>query len=153
MLIANSISGISVLNGDFHAGMNFAAVLEVPTMFICRNNGWAISTTVTEQFRSDGVVVKGQGYGMKSIRVDGNDVLAVYNVVRAASEMAVLEKRPILIEALTYRVGHHSTSDDSTKYRELDEIEHWKQARNPLRRFRKWTEAKGWWSEMLENDI
>ncbi|GAB2212939.1 hypothetical protein Drorol1_Dr00020945, partial [Drosera rotundifolia] len=114
--------------------------------------GWAISTAVTEQFRSDGVVVKGPGYGIKSIRVDGNDVLAVYNVVRAAREMAVLEKRPVLIEALTYRVGHHSTSDDSTKYRQLDEIEHWKQARNPLTRFRKWMEAKGWWSEKLEID-
>ncbi|GAB2226901.1 hypothetical protein Droror1_Dr00008698 [Drosera rotundifolia] len=83
---------------------------------------------------SDGIVVKGPGYGIKSIRVDGNDVLAGYNVVRAAREMAVLEKRPILIKALTYRVGHRSTSDDLTKYRQLDEIEHWKQALEALQR-------------------
>ncbi|GAB4844112.1 hypothetical protein Ancab_037419 [Ancistrocladus abbreviatus] len=118
--------------GDFHASLNFAAVLDVPLVFICRNNGWAISTPTTEQFRSDGVVVKGPAYGIRSIRVDGNDALAIYNVVQVAREMAVCERRPILIEALTYRLGHHSTSDDSTKYRPLDEIEHWKMARNPI---------------------
>ncbi|GAB2226594.1 hypothetical protein Droror1_Dr00022405 [Drosera rotundifolia] len=86
------------------------------------------------RYAGDGVVVKGPGYGIKSIRVDGNDVLVVYNVVRAAREMAVLEKRPILIKSLTYRVGHRSTSDDSTKYRRLDEIEHWKQALEALQK-------------------
>nr|GFB44256.1 thiamin diphosphate-binding fold (THDP-binding) superfamily protein [Tanacetum cinerariifolium] len=95
-------------------------------VFICRNNGWAISTPVTDQFRSDGVVVKGQAYGISSIRVDGNDTLAMYDVVRSAREIAINEQRPILIEAMTYRVSHHSTSDDSTKYRSADEIEYWK---------------------------
>ncbi|KAG0464573.1 hypothetical protein HPP92_018737 [Vanilla planifolia] len=110
--------------GDFHAALNFAAVMEVPIIFFCRNNGWAISTPTTEQFRSDGAVIRGQAYGIRSIRVDGNDALAVYSAVYAAREMAVSETRPILVEALTYRVGHHSTSDDSTKYRPIDEIEH-----------------------------
>lgn len=139
--------------GDFHAGLNFAAVMEVPIVFICRNNGYAISTPITDQFRSDGVVVKGQAYGIRSIRVDGNDALAVYNVVQAAREMAISEQRPILVEALTYRVGHHSTSDDSTKYRPAEEIEHWKMVKSPVTKFRKWIERNGWWNEEDELEI
>ncbi|GJV89234.1 2-oxoisovalerate dehydrogenase subunit alpha 2 mitochondrial [Tanacetum coccineum] len=88
----------STSEGDFHASMNFAAVLEAPIVFICRNIGWAISTPVTEQFRSDGVVAKGQAYGIQSIRVDGNDVLTVYNAVHCARDIAINEQRPILIE-------------------------------------------------------
>jgi len=139
--------------GDFHAGLNFAAVMEAPVVFICRNNGWAISTHISEQFRSDGIVVKGQAYGIRSIRVDGNDALAVYSAVRSAREMAVTEQRPVLIEMMTYRVGHHSTSDDSTKYRAADEIQYWKMSRNPVNRFRKWVEDNGWWSEEDESKL
>ncbi|PSS17500.1 2-oxoisovalerate dehydrogenase subunit alpha 1 like [Actinidia chinensis var. chinensis] len=139
--------------GDFHAGLNFAAVMEAPVVYICRNNGWAISTPVSQQFRSDGVVVKGKAYGIRSIRVDGNDALAVYSATLAAREMAITEQKPILIEMLTYRVGHHSTSDDSTKYRPVDEIEHWKTARNPISRFRKWVDKNGWWSDKDESEL
>ncbi|GLT34273.1 hypothetical protein SLA2020_087970 [Shorea laevis] len=139
--------------GDFHAGLNFAAVMEAPVIFICRNNGWAISTNISEQFRSDGIVVKGQAYGIRSIRIDGNDALAVYNAIHAARDMAVREQRPILVEAMTYRVGHHSTSDDSTKYRALDEIEYWKMSRNPVSIFKKWVESNGWWSETEEAEL
>ncbi|KAJ0976824.1 hypothetical protein J5N97_012298 [Dioscorea zingiberensis] len=139
--------------GDFHAALNFAAVMEVPVIFFCRNNGWAISTPTTEQFRSDGAVIRGQAYGIRSIRVDGNDALAVYNAVHAAREMAISECRPILVEALTYRAGHHSTSDDSTKYRPLDEIEHWRTARDPVSRYRKWIEGNGWWNDEVELNL
>ncbi|KAG2716221.1 hypothetical protein I3760_03G113300 [Carya illinoinensis] len=139
--------------GDFHAALNFAAVMEAPVIFICRNNGWAISTPTSDQFRSDGAVVRGQAYGVRSIRIDGNDALAIYSAVHAAREMAICEHRPILIEALTYRVGHHSTSDDSTKYRPIDEIEWWKSARDPVTRFRKWIESKGWWSGEAESEF
>ncbi|CAL1362733.1 unnamed protein product [Linum trigynum] len=139
--------------GDFHAGLNFAAVTESPVVFVCRNNGWAISTNVSEQFRSDGIVVKGQAYGIDSIRVDGNDALAVYNSIRAAREIAVKQGKPVLVEFLTYRVGHHSTSDDSTKYRPVDEIEYWKVTRNPVNRFRKWVEGNGWWNEGEESEL
>ncbi|KAJ8493779.1 hypothetical protein OPV22_015500 [Ensete ventricosum] len=136
--------------GDFHAALNFAAVMESPVIFFCRNNGWAISTPTAEQFRSDGAVVRGQAYGIHSIRIDGNDALAVYSAVHAAREMAVHDCRPVLVEALTYRAGHHSTSDDSTKYRSTDEIQHWKTARDPVSRFRNWVEGNGWWSEAAE---
>ncbi|XP_012571983.1 2-oxoisovalerate dehydrogenase subunit alpha 2, mitochondrial [Cicer arietinum] len=139
--------------GDFHAGLNFAAVMEAPVIFICRNNGWAISTPTSDQFRSDGIVVKGQAYGVRSIRVDGNDALAIYSAVQAARQMAVSEERPILIEALTYRVGHHSTSDDSTKYRPANEIEWWRLARDPVARLRKWIERNGWWNDMAESEL
>lgn len=96
--------------------MNFAAVMEAPAILFCRNNGWAISTPVSDQFRSDGIVIRGQAYGVRSIRVDGNDALAVFNAVHVARKMAINESRPVLIEALTYRAGHHSTSDDSSKF-------------------------------------
>ncbi|PWA49997.1 dehydrogenase, E1 component, Thiamine diphosphate-binding fold protein [Artemisia annua] len=96
----------STSEGDFHASMNFSAVLDAPIVFICRNNGWAISTPVTDQFRGDGIVVKGQAYGIQSIRVDGNDVLAVYNAVRSAREIAIKEQRPILIEVYIYQFNH-----------------------------------------------
>lgn len=139
--------------GDFHAALNFAAVTEAPVLFICRNNGWAISTPTSDQFRSDGIVVRGEAYGVRSIRVDGNDTLALYSTVRAAREMAIREQRPILVEALTYRVGHHSTSDDSTKYRPVDEIELWRSARDPITRFRKWIESNGWWSGEAESEL
>ncbi|XAR62883.1 3-methyl-2-oxobutanoate dehydrogenase (2-methylpropanoyl-transferring) [Bertholletia excelsa] len=139
--------------GDCHASLNFAAVLDAPVLFICRNNGWAISTPASEQFRSDGIAVKGQAYGIRSIRVDGNDALAVYNAVRMAREMAIGEQRPILIEAVTYRVGHHSTSDDSTRYRPVDEIEHWRKMQSPLIRFRKWIQRNGWWSEQDDTEL
>ncbi|KAL7141968.1 hypothetical protein ABFS83_08G090300 [Erythranthe nasuta] len=139
--------------GDFHAAMNFAAVMEVPVILLCRNNGWAISTPVSDQFRSDGVVVKGQAYGVRSIRVDGNDALAVFSAVHFARKMAVSESRPVLIEALTYRAGHHSTSDDSSKYRPIEEIEWWKEAQNPVVRFRKWLEGQGWWAPTSESEL
>ncbi|XP_022766325.1 2-oxoisovalerate dehydrogenase subunit alpha 1, mitochondrial-like [Durio zibethinus] len=139
--------------GDFHAGVNFAAVMEAPIIFVCRNNGWAISTPISEQFRSDGIVVKGPAYGIPSIRVDGTDALAVYGAIHAARNMAISEQRPVLVETLAYRVGHHSTSDDSTKYRPLEEIEYWKIDRNPVKRFRKWVEINGWWSERDEAQL
>ncbi|OMO50265.1 Dehydrogenase, E1 component [Corchorus olitorius] len=139
--------------GDFHAGLNFAAVLEAPVIFICRNNGWAISTPISEQFRSDGIVVKGKAYGIPSIRVDGTDALAVYTAIRAARDMATSEQTPVLVETLAYRVGHHSSSDDSTKYRPLDEIDYWKMYRNPVNKFRKWVETKGWWNETDEAEF
>ncbi|VFQ96128.1 unnamed protein product [Cuscuta campestris] len=139
--------------GDFHAALNFAGVMEVPVIFFCRNNGWAISTPVSDQFRSDGVAVRGKAYGVRSVRVDGNDALAIFSAVSAARGMAVKEHRPILIEALTYRAGHHSTSDDSTKYRPADEIELWKGARDPVTRYRKWIQREGWWDTDAESQL
>jgi 2-oxoisovalerate dehydrogenase E1 component alpha subunit len=107
-----------------------------------RNNGFAISTPALEQYKGDGIASRGIGYGIDTIRVDGNDVWAIYNVTKAARKLAVEENRPVLIEALTYRIGHHSTSDDSSAYRPKKEVEDWKRLDNPLVRLRKWLEDK-----------
>ena len=77
---------------------------------------------MSEQYRGDGIAVRGPAYGMATIRVDGNDVLAVYNATQKAREIAATENKPVLIEAMTYRIGHHSTSDDSSAYRSVDEV-------------------------------
>ncbi|XP_010320010.1 2-oxoisovalerate dehydrogenase subunit alpha 1, mitochondrial isoform X2 [Solanum lycopersicum] len=143
----------STSEGDFHAALNFAAVLDAPVVFICRNNGWAISTPINQQFRSDGIASRGQAYGVRSIRVDGNDALATYSAIRAARQMAIKEQRPILVEAMTYRVAHHSTSDDSTKYRPVEEIEHWKTAKSPISKFRKYIQRNGWWNDENESEL
>ena len=92
---------------DFHSGLNFAATLKCPVIFFCRNNGYAISTSVKEQYASDGVVSKAPGYGMAAIRVDGNDVFAVHAAVREARSYALKNSAPVLIEAMSYRQGHH----------------------------------------------
>ncbi|KAJ4393114.1 hypothetical protein N0V93_002321 [Gnomoniopsis smithogilvyi] len=139
--------------GDFHAALNIAATRSCPVIFICRNNGYSISTPVLEQYRGDGIASRGVGYGIETIRVDGNDLWAVREATKRAREMALQDGgRPVLIEALTYRVGHHSTSDDSFAYRARVEVEEWKRRDNPISRLRKWMEAKGIWDEAREKE-
>jgi len=113
--------------GDFIPALNFAATLKCQTLFICRNNGFAISTPVSEQYIGDGIAVRGVAYGVPSIRVDGNDLVAVYSAVKAARELVLREKRPALVELMTYRVGHHSTSDDASRYRMDEEAKSWQE--------------------------
>ncbi|GAN06769.1 branched chain keto acid dehydrogenase E1 [Mucor ambiguus] len=137
--------------GDFHAGLNMAATLKSPVIFFCRNNGFAISTPSTEQYKGDGIASRGIGYGIDTIRVDGNDIWAIYNATKAAREMAIKEQKPVLIEAMTYRIGHHSTSDDSTKYRDRKEVEERAQFDNPVTRLRRYLENKNWWSQEEED--
>lgn len=136
--------------GDFHAALNFAATLECPVIFFCRNNGFAISTPSTEQYRGDGIVSRAEGYGIHSIRVDGNDVLAVNEVTALAREYAVKNNKPVLIEAMCYRGGHHSTSDDSTRYRKSTEIQYWIESENPVTRCRLFLESQGVWNAEKE---
>lgn len=137
--------------GDFHAALNIAATRSCPVVFICRNNGYAISTPTLEQYRGDGIASRGVGYGIDTIRVDGNDIFAVWEAMRQARKLALEgDMRPVLIEAMSYRVSHHSTSDDSSKYRPTAEVDNWKRRDNPITRLRKWMEAKGIWSEEQE---
>ncbi|EJC97927.1 branched-chain alpha-keto acid dehydrogenase E1-alpha subunit [Fomitiporia mediterranea MF3/22] len=139
--------------GDFHAGMLLASTIPSPTLFFARNNGFAISTPASEQFHGDGIASRGPGYGVDTIRVDGNDVLAVLAATRAARERCIASGRGVLVEAMTYRVGHHSTSDDSFAYRSRSEVEGWVRADNPLSRFRLFLETQGWWSESEEEEM
>jgi 2-oxoisovalerate dehydrogenase E1 component alpha subunit len=129
--------------GDFHAGLNMAAVHKAPVIFFCRNNGYAISTPAAEQFVGDGIASRGPGYGIKTIRVDGSDALAVYHATSLAREMAVENNEPVLIESCAYRLGGHSTSDDPTGYRSKDEEQLYGQE-DPLVKFKNWLVAKGW---------
>ncbi|MBN7821112.1 thiamine pyrophosphate-dependent dehydrogenase E1 component subunit alpha [Bowmanella yangjiangensis] len=132
--------------GDFHAGLNMAAVLHCPVIFFCRNNGYAISTPAEEQFAGDGIASRGLGYGIKTIRVDGNDAFAVYAATKQAREIALAENCPVLIEAMSYRLAAHSTSDDPTGYRSKDEEARW-QAKDPIQRLGNWLLSKGWLDE------
>lgn len=135
--------------GDFHAALNMAGVFKVPVIFFCRNNGYAISTPAHEQFAGDGIASRGVGYGIKTLRVDGNDVLAVLKATQEARRMAVEQHEPVLIEAMTYPLGAHSSSDDPSGYRNKSEEETWR-AKCPVLRFKLWLVAQGWWDEDQE---
>lgn len=138
--------------GDFHAGVNFAAVRKAPAIFFCRNNGYAISTPCSRQFASDGVAPKGIGYGMITYRVDGNDFFAVYETVQKARSQCLQGNGPILIEAMTYRRGAHSTSDDPSLYRPESEVQAWEK-KDPILRLRKFLEGKNLWDEEKEKAL
>ena len=131
---------------DFHAGLNFAATLKAPVIFFCRNNGYAISTSVEDQYAGDGIVSRAQGYGMAGLRVDGNDIFAVNAAVRKAREYCLAHNASILIEAITYRQGHHSTSDDSSRYRCPKEVHSHSTSTDPVKRFNAFLECHDWMS-------
>ena len=193
--------------GDFHAALGMNSVLGGPCVWFCRNNGYvrlsghaillqparpqitkrvlmqsnsfAISTPIIDQYAGDGIASRGPAYGLDTIRVDGNDALAVYAAVQEARARAVEDKKGVLVEAMTYRVGHHSTSDDSSKYRPAEEVKEWMtvgeylamiplqlplihiyetaklmiSSDNPIHRFRNFLVHKGWWSEAEDVEL
>jgi len=138
--------------GDFHAAMNFASTLKARTLFFCRNNGYAISTPVADQYAGDGIASRAHGYGMPSIRVDGSDAVAVLVATRAARQLVHESNAPVMVEAMSYRAGHHSTSDDSTRYRSKEEIAFW-QRMCPIARLRAYMTAQGAWDEGREKEL
>jgi len=123
--------------GDAFVAFSFSSTLKAPVVWLCRNNGYAISTPLKDQYAGDGLVARGLALGMGAIRVDGNDILAVRDSVRAARNHAVENNMPVMVELMTYRGGHHSTSDDATRYRQPEEIMHWARVDNPIIRFQK----------------
>ena len=138
--------------GDFHAGLNIAAVSKCPVVFVVRNNGYAISTPTSEQFVGDGIAPRGVGYGIPAIRVDGNDILAVHAASIEARNLAIEKNTPVIVETMSYRLGAHSTSDDPTSYRTSEEEEMWRQ-KDPIERMRKWLLGKGWWSDQQDHQM
>lgn len=138
--------------GDFHAGLNMAAVQKAPVIFFCRNNGYAISTPSDEQFKGNGIASRGVGYGIKTLRIDGNDILAVILATQIAREYALKENAPVLIEAMSYRLGAHSTSDDPSGYRTREEEDVW-QANDPILRMKNWMLKQKWWDEAQESHL
>ncbi len=132
--------------GAFHVACNMAAVDKAPVIFLCRNNGWAISTPRHMQTATPTLAQKAIAYGMPGVLVDGNDVLALVAVVQEAAARARRGDGPTLIEARTYRLGAHSSSDDPAAYRDTDEPQRWIQ-QDPLVRYRKFLQGRGLWSE------
>ncbi len=128
--------------GDAHEALNFGAVFEVPIVFFLQNNQWAISTPLHDQTRAPSLAHKGIGYGIPGVRCDGNDVLASYVVMREAVARARAGGGPTLIEAVTFRHGPHTTSDDPTRYRSDEEVEHW-ESLDPLSRLETMLTAAG----------
>ncbi|XP_065354853.1 2-oxoisovalerate dehydrogenase subunit alpha, mitochondrial [Calliphora vicina] len=139
--------------GDAHAAFNFAATLDCPVIMFCRNNGFAISTPSHEQYKGDGIAARGPAYGIATIRVDGTDVFAVYNGMKLAREYTLRENKPVIFEAMAYRVGHHSTSDDSTAYRSAEEIEIWNSTEHPISKLKNYMIKQGWFNEEEENEF
>eukprot|EP01068_Selenidium_serpulae_P004377 Selendium_serpulae@DN3538_c0_g1_i1.p1 len=140
--------------GDFHAAMNFAAVRKAQTLFICRNNGYSISTPVKCQYSGDGIGVRGPSYGMETIRADGNDLLATYVATQKARQYCVEKQEPVLLEFMTYRMGHHSTSDESATYRPAGEMDSWTTPGiRPIQRVKLFLEKKGMMSQEEHEEI
>eukprot|EP00747_Dinoflagellata_sp_TGD_P168763 gnl/TRDRNA2_/TRDRNA2_195925_c0_seq1.p1 gnl/TRDRNA2_/TRDRNA2_195925_c0~~gnl/TRDRNA2_/TRDRNA2_195925_c0_seq1.p1 ORF type:complete len:790 (-),score=115.86 gnl/TRDRNA2_/TRDRNA2_195925_c0_seq1:103-2472(-) len=140
--------------GDALTALNFAAVYGSQTIFICRNNGYSISTGVEDQYAGDGIGARSLAFDIPTIRVDGNDLVAVYKATAEARKICVGEQTPVLIELMTYRVGDHTTSDDSSAYRKetKEEFADYK-AKMPIPRWRTYLEAQGAWDATKEAAI
>jgi pyruvate dehydrogenase E1 component alpha subunit/2-oxoisovalerate dehydrogenase E1 component alpha subunit len=137
---------------DFHAAMNFAGVFRPPVVFVCQNNHWAISVPVSRQTVSPTLAAKAVAYGLPGVRVDGNDILAVYTACKEAVDGARTGGGPTFIEAVTYRLGAHSTADDPGRYRSEEEVEAWR-AKDPVRRFRGYLERRGLLDETRNSEL
>ncbi len=138
--------------GDVHEALNLASLFATPCVFYVQNNQWAISVPVGRQVAGPSIAQRAEAYGMPGVRVDGNDVLACYAVMAAAAERARRGDGPTLIEAVTYRMGPHTTSDDPTRYRDAGELEQWA-ARDPISRYRTYLQGIGGWTERLEQRV
>ena len=130
--------------GDFYEAANFAGVLRAPVIFLCVNNGWAISTPLRHQTAAESFAAKAAAFGFPGVRVDGNDALAMYAVAAAARERATAGEGPTLIEAVTFRMGPHTTADDPKRYQPPEDRIPW-EGRDPIRRLRSHLEARGLW--------
>jgi pyruvate dehydrogenase E1 component alpha subunit/2-oxoisovalerate dehydrogenase E1 component alpha subunit len=135
--------------GDFHAAANFAGVFKVPVVFFCQNNQWAISVPLSRQTASESIAIKSTAYGFPGVRVDGNDLFAVIDATRAAVDRARRGEGPTLIEALTFRMGGHSSSDDPMRYRSSELVGEWER-RDPIARLRAHLRERGLVSESDE---
>jgi pyruvate dehydrogenase E1 component alpha subunit len=140
----------STSEGDFHEGLNAAGVFQANTVFVIQNNQWAISVPLSQQTASKTLAQKAHAYGVPGIQVDGNDVFAVYVAMTEALERARSGGGPTLIEAVTYRLGDHTTADDATRYRSAEEVASW-QERDPILRLRRYLEDSGLWDESQES--
>ena len=135
----------------FHSGLNFAGVWKAPVVFLCQNNGYAISCPADEQTASESYAIKAKAYGMPGVQVDGNDLLAVRAVTLEAIERARAGDGPTLVESLTFRMGGHSTSDDPTRYVPKELLESWAK-KDPIQKFERFLEGRGLWKAALREE-
>ena len=138
--------------GDFHEALNIAGVFDAPVVFLCQNNGYAISVPTERQTATATIAEKADAYGIEGVRVDGNDVVAVHGVVRDAVERARAGDGPTLVEAVTYRRGPHTTTDDPSKYRDEDDVPEFAE-RDPIDRTREYLAATHGWSDADETAL
>ncbi|QKK08266.1 MAG: pyruvate dehydrogenase (acetyl-transferring) E1 component subunit alpha [Planctomycetota bacterium] len=138
--------------GDFHGAMNFATVMQVPVVFYCQNNQWAISVPRESQMNSATVAQKAFAYDMPTIQIDGNDIFATYKATKDAAKRAREGGGPSFIEAVTYRLGDHTTADDARRYRDQAELDAW-MGKDPLIRTRLYMEGKGLWSDKQQTEL
>ncbi len=138
--------------GDFHEALTFAGVYKAPVVFFCQNNAWAISVPRKAQCAASSLAAKGVGYGIPSIQIDGNDPFAAYLATAAALERARAGEGPSFIEAITYRLGPHTTSDDPGRYRKEEEVERMRPL-EPLVRYRLFLKERNLWSEEWEKTL
>ena len=136
----------STSEGDFHEALNCAGVFQSPTVFVIQNNQWAISIPLHRQTASETLAQKAHAYGIPGIQVDGNDVFAVYSAAAEALERARSGGGPTLIEAVTYRLGDHTTADDASRYREDAEVTEW-EGRDPIEGLKNYMTARELWDE------
>ncbi|MDM5197746.1 pyruvate dehydrogenase (acetyl-transferring) E1 component subunit alpha [Fictibacillus enclensis] len=139
--------------GDFHEGLNFASVFNIPVVFFNQNNGFAISVPVEKQMKSKTIAQKAVGYDIEGIRLDGNDVFAVYFHTKAAVEKARAGGGPTLIEAVTWRYGAHTTADDPSKYRDQNESSIRRETTDPLARLEKFMQQEGIWESSWQKEL
>lgn len=139
----------STSEGDFHEALNAAGVFKAQTVFVIQNNHWAISVPLSQQTASQTLAQKAHAYGLPGIQVDGNDVFAMHLATSEALERARTGGGPTLIEAVTYRIGDHTTADDASRYRSDEEVAAWKE-RDPIVRLRRYLENHGAWDEERE---
>jgi pyruvate dehydrogenase E1 component alpha subunit len=137
---------------DFHSALTFAGVWKAPVIFFCQNNHWSISIPTERQTAAATLAVKAKGYGMPGVKIDGNDALAVYETTRAAVARARRGEGPTFIEAETYRMGAHSSSDDPSRYRDEREVEVWR-GRDPIARLKKVLEERAGWTDAEEQAL
>jgi pyruvate dehydrogenase E1 component alpha subunit len=138
--------------GDLHEALTFAGQFKLPAIYIIENNGWAISVPREKQSASQTLAQKAWGYGVHGLQVDGNDALAVYAATVEAVARARKGDGPTLIECETYRMGHHTTADDWTRYRETKEVDAWKK-KDPIARFKKFLTARKLWDDKKEKNL
>jgi pyruvate dehydrogenase E1 component alpha subunit len=139
----------STSEGDFHEAVNCAGVFGAKTVFVIQNNQWAISVPLHRQTAAETLAQKAHAYGIPGIQVDGNDVFAVYAAATEAIERTRRGDGPSLIEAVTYRLGDHTTADDASRYRSEEELEEW-EGRDPILRLRRYLVEQGLWDDDQE---